>query len=188
VTDAHPPDQIGRDSFRVDQRFIRGDVEMQVLLMDAPEYPQVGPERRASSLAGVAVDLAAAIAVIIPRPLVHTVADGGMGWMAPPIALPLIGMELRAASGDVLRNQGRTGTPIGMVAHPEALLTRVPRDDADDGGPIVGIGAVPSPLIGMPPGRIGGIAMGRAFFPRRCGTVHPPQRQSRSSPQSARSR
>ena len=63
---------------------------------------------------------------VIPRPLVRTMADGRTGWMAPPIALPLIGMELRAACGDGLRNRGYTGAPIDMVAHPEALLTRVP--------------------------------------------------------------
>jgi hypothetical protein len=188
VTDAHPPDQLGRDSFRIDQRFIRCHVEMQVLLMNAPKHTQGGPERRASSLAGVAVDFSAAIAVIIPRPLVHTVANGGMGWMAPPIALPLIGMELRAASGDVLRNEGRTGAPIGMVTYPEALLTRVPRDDADEQWTIVDRGPMPFPLVGTPPGRISGIAMGCTFFPRRFGTVRPPHRRCRASRRSARLR
>ena len=72
--------------------------------MNAPKHTQVGPECRASTLAGVAMDVASTLAVIITRPLVHTMADGGMGWMAPPIALPRIGMELRAACGDVLRN------------------------------------------------------------------------------------
>ena len=144
--------------------------------MNAPKTTQIGPERCASPLAGIAVDLAAAIAIIIPRPLVHTMPDSGMRWMAPPVALPLVGIELRAVSGDVLRYQCRAGMPIGMVANPEALLARVPRDDADNGWTIVGVGPMPSPLIGPPTGRIIGVRMGRAFFPPRFGTARRPQR------------
>jgi hypothetical protein len=43
------------------------------------------------------VDFASAIPIVVPRPLVHAVADGGLAWMAPPIALPRIGIEARAA-------------------------------------------------------------------------------------------
>jgi hypothetical protein len=82
----------------------------------------------------MAVDLAAAIALIIPRPLVPTMMDRGMRGMAPPIALPRVGIELRAVSRDVLRHQCCAGRPISMVANPEALLTGVPRDEADKGG------------------------------------------------------
>jgi hypothetical protein len=112
---------------------------------ERPKAMQIGPERRAGSLAGLAVDLATAISIIIPRTPVHTMANSGMRWMAPPTALPLVGIELRAVSGDVLRNQGRIGTPIGMVPKPEALLTWVPRDDADNTWTIVGVGPVPTP-------------------------------------------
>jgi hypothetical protein len=62
---------------------------------------------------------------------VYPVAARGMGRMAPPIALPLVGREPRAARGDVFRDEGHAGAPIGMVATPKALLTDVPRDDAD---------------------------------------------------------
>ena len=156
--------------------------------MDPPEGTQVGPERRARPLTGVAVDLASAIAIIIPRPLVHAVADRGMGRMAAPIALPFVGIELRAASRHVLRDQGTARARVRMVADPEALLARVPRDDTDDGRTIVGVGAVPFALIGAPAGRIRGVAMGRAFFPPRSGTVRRPQRPCRSSHRSVRSR
>jgi len=50
---------------------------MHVLLVDAPEGTQVGPERCARDLAGVAIDLTSASPIIIPRPLVHAMADGG---------------------------------------------------------------------------------------------------------------
>jgi hypothetical protein len=73
-------------------------------LMNAPKGTPGGPERCARTLAGVAVDLTAAIPIIIARPLVHPMADGGMGRMAPPIALPLIGREPCAARGKILRD------------------------------------------------------------------------------------
>jgi hypothetical protein len=123
---AHPSDQMGCDAFRIDYGFIPRHVEMQILLMNAPKTTQIGPERRARPLTAIAVGLAAAISIIIPRPLMHAMTDSGMGWMAPPIALPLVGIELRAGNRDVLRYQCCTGTPISMVANPEARLTGVP--------------------------------------------------------------
>jgi hypothetical protein len=58
--------------------------------MNTPKGTQVGAERRPCSFAGVAVDLGAAIPIIILCPLVHTVADGGMHRMAATIALPFV--------------------------------------------------------------------------------------------------
>jgi hypothetical protein len=156
--------------------------------MNAPKTPQIGSERCAGPLAGMAVDLAAAIAVIIARPLMHAMPDSGMRWMAPPVALPLIGIELGAVSGDVLRDQGRAGMPLSLVANPEARLTGVPRDDTDNGWTIVGVGPVPSPLIGPPTRRIVRGRMGCAVFPPRIGTARRPQRRCPAWPQSGRSR
>jgi hypothetical protein len=143
--------------------------------MNATKATQIGPERRASALAGIAVDLAAAISIIVPRPLVHTMTDRGMKGMAPTIALPLVGIELRTMSGNVLPHQGRASTPIGMVPNPEALLAGVPGDETDNRRTIVGVGPMSSPLIGPPTGRIIGVRMRRAFFPPRFGTARPPQ-------------
>jgi hypothetical protein len=58
---------------------IRGYIQMEVLLVDAAERPEVRAECRASAFAGVAVDLAVAVPIIVPCPLVHAVADGGVG-------------------------------------------------------------------------------------------------------------
>ena len=46
---------------------------------------------------------------------------------------PLVGVECRAASGDVVRNQVAAGLSVRMVADPQALLARVARDHTDDG-------------------------------------------------------
>jgi hypothetical protein len=72
---------MGCDAFCIDHGLIRGHVEMQVLLMHTPKRTQVGAKRRPRSLAGVAVDFAAAIPISISCPLMDTVADCGMGRM-----------------------------------------------------------------------------------------------------------
>jgi hypothetical protein len=175
MPDAHPSNQMGCDAFRINYSCIRRHVEMQVLLMHASKTTLLGPERRARSRIGIAVDLAAAIS-IIPRPLMHTMTDNSMRWTAPLIALPLIGIELGAGPREILGDESRASVPISMVASPEALLTCSPRDDAENGWTIVGVGPMPSPLIRPPTSRIIKVGMGRAFFPPRFGIVRRPQK------------
>ncbi len=177
MSDAHPLDQLGCDSFCIHHGFIRCHVEVQVLCMDAPEGAQVGPEGRPGPFAGMAVNLASAIPIIIPCPFAGAVAHGGVGGVATVIARPCICVQHGAASWDVLREQVVAGPCGRVVTDPEALLARVPRDKTDNGRTVVGIGPVPSPLMGTPTGRIIGVRMGRAFFPPRFGTARLPQRQ-----------
>lgn len=156
--------------------------------MDPAECPQISPKCRAGSLAGIAAHFTVAIAIIIPRPLMHAMADSGMVRMTPAVALPLISIEPRATHRDILRNQGRAGVRISVIADPQALLPCLARDHTDDRRAIIGIGAVSLPFIGAPPGRIGGISMGGALFPPRCGTARRPQRRCPPSPLSGPSR
>ena len=105
--DAHPTNQLGRDVFRIDHGFIRRHIEMQVLLVDSPEGTQVGPKRRTRSLTGVAMHLTLAITIVIPRPFAYTMADRGMGGMTAPVALPFVGVQQHAASGNVFGDEVR---------------------------------------------------------------------------------
>ena len=75
-----------------------------------------------------------------------------------------------------------TRPPVRVVTHPKPLLARLARDDTDDRGPIVGVGAVALALVGAAPGRVMWIAMGRAVFPRRSDTTRPPPRWCPPSP------
>jgi hypothetical protein len=109
-----------------------------------------------------------------------------MGRMTAPIALPFIGVEDRARSRDVCRDHVVTGGCGCVIADPETALARVSRDDADEGRTIVGKGALPCPLVSPPSGRLRGVKMGRAFVPRRSGTMRPPRRRCRASHQSGR--
>jgi hypothetical protein len=164
-TNAHSLDQMGRNPFRIQHRFIGCHIEMQVVLVDPSKGPQIGAERRPCPFAGIAVDLASAITLVIARPFMHAVADSRMGWMTATVALPFIGVAYRARNRDVCRDQVITGGGGRVGADSETALARVPRDEADDGGTIVGAGPVPVPLVGSPPGRILGVRMGHAFFP-----------------------
>jgi hypothetical protein len=155
--------------------------------MHATEGAQVGPEPRASSFTGVAVHLPPAIGIIIPRPFVHPVADSRMARMAAPIALPLVGVELCAASRNVFGDKAAARLRVGVITHPKAVFARLPRHHTDDGWAIIGIGPMPLALIGPAARRIVGVAMGRAFFPPRSDTVHRPQRPYHASHQPARS-
>ena len=97
---------MGRDPFRIDHGFIGGHIQMQVLLVNAPEGTQVGAKRYPRSFAGVAVDLADAIVIILTCPLPSAVAHRGMGRMAAVIALPFIRVQDCALPRDILGDQG----------------------------------------------------------------------------------
>jgi hypothetical protein len=133
--------------------------------MDPAEGAQIGPKRCAGPFTGVAMDLTTAITIIIPRPLVPAVADSRVAWMAPAIALPLIGVEQGAAHRNGLRDQCRAGVRIGMVTDPPALLPRVTGDDTDDRRTIIRIGAVPFSAYGRASGADRRGLDGGCFFP-----------------------
>jgi hypothetical protein len=180
VTKAHALDQMGRDPFRIQHRFISCHIEIQVLLVDPSKSPQIGAERRTRPFAGLAVDLASAITIVIASLFMHAVADRRMRRMTATMALPFISVEYRATNRDVCRDQIVAGVFGRVFADPETALARVPRDDTDDGGTIVGEGPGPVPLVGTSPGRILGVRRGRTCFPPRAGTVRLPQRPCRS--------
>ncbi len=177
VTDAPPSDQMGRDSFGIDHRFIRRHIEMQVLLVDPAEGTQIGAERRSCPFTGVAMNLASAVAIVITGPLADTMAHRGMGRMAAVIALPLISVQPCTASWKALDEEPVTSPPVRMVAHPKTLLVCLTRHDTDDRGAIVGVGTMAFALIGASAGRVGWVAMGRAVFPPRSDTTRPPHRR-----------
>jgi hypothetical protein len=93
-----------------------------------------GPERRARSFTTLAVDLTAAITIVIPGPCADTVAHGGVGGVAVVRALPLVRIQPRAVGRQVVGNQRVAGARVRVVAHPATLLPRLPREHADDGG------------------------------------------------------
>ena len=156
--------------------------------MDASEGPEVRAERCTGSFTGIAVHLASAIPVIVPCPLVHAMAAGGVGRMVPPIALACVGVQGRAGPGETLGYERRTGALICVVTDPPALLAGLARDDIDDRRPVIGRGPVPFTPIGAAAWRIARVAMGRALFPQRADTVRRPRRRCHASRRWAPSR
>jgi hypothetical protein len=132
--------------------------------VDTPKGTQIGPERCARPLAGVAMDLTLAITIVIPRPFAHPVGHRGMTRMTATITLPFISIEQRASRRHVVSHQVATGVPVGMVADPPALLSRVARDDTDDGRAIVRIRPMPFALVGAPPRWIYRVRVRCAFW------------------------
>jgi hypothetical protein len=150
---------------------------MQILLMNASKRPEVSAKCGPCPLAGVAMDLAPAITILIPHPFAPPMGNRGMVWMAAAITLPFVGREQGAAWGHVVGTERVAGLPGRMVTDPPALLARVAREEAEAGRPIVGRGAMPFALMGAPGWWIGGVARRGAFFPRRSGTAHQPHRR-----------
>ena len=177
-----------RDACGIDHGCIRRHRQMQGPRVDTSEGTEIRPERRTRAFTTVAVDVTAAITIIIPGPCAGAVAHGGMGGMAAMITLPLVGGERRVASRDVVSHQVAAGVPVPMVADPPARLARVPRDDADDGRAIVRIRPVPFALVAAPPGWIGRVKVRRAVVPPRVDTARRPQRPCHASHRSGRSR
>jgi hypothetical protein len=138
----------------------------------------------------------------VPRPLPHRCCNGlrvgrhhhhraplcrphgGLrhGLDDSSVALPFIRVQLRAVSQHVFGDECLASPPVRVVAYPQALLPRLARDDPDDRGPIVRIGAVPCARTVPPAWPVARVAMGRACSPPRCGTAHRPQRRCPPSP------
>jgi hypothetical protein len=157
---------MGRDSFRLQHRFLGCHIEMQVLLVDPAKGPQIGAECRTGPFAGITVDLAAAITIVIASPFMHAVADRRMGRMTATIALPFIGVEYRARNRDVCRDQVVTGVFGRVVADPETALARVPRDEAMMGGRSLAKVPCPLRLWARRRGGSSGSGWGVLVFPR----------------------
>ena len=134
--------------------------------MDAPEGTEVRAERRASPFTGVTMDFTLAITVIIPRPFAYAMADGGMGRMTAPVALPFVGVQPRAVSWDVFIDEATAVCLSAWSPTQKRCYLCCFKRRRCDGGPIVRIGAVAFALIGPSMWRVTGITMGRAFFPR----------------------
>ena len=116
---------------------------MQISLVDTPEGPQIRPEGGSCSLAAIAMDIAKSIPIGIPGLLAYTVADGGVGRIAPTIAAPFVGVEACAAGRYVVGNEAVTGLHVRVITHPEAVFTSLPRNEAHNGTGMIGSVEVP---------------------------------------------
>jgi hypothetical protein len=112
---------MGCDSFGIAHRFIRRYGAIAVLFVDPAGGTQVGAERRTAPAPSQELPwtLASAVPLIIWGPCVDAGVDGGMGWMAPVITLPCIGVEDRALPRDMLGDEVSAGASVRMVAHPK---------------------------------------------------------------------
>lgn len=118
------------------------------------------------TLAGVAVDFAYAIAVVVTRLLVLGVADREVCRPA------LIARRFVAGAGRI-RWQQRLQHALAAflvrgIEHPHAYLAGLPTDDLEDRRAVVRVRAASRTVIAAPPRRVVGVGMGVAFPPPAC--------------------
>ena len=172
----------------MDQGVLRRDIARQGRLVHSAEGAEVCPKRRTGPCTGVAGPFASAVPLVLTRPFGDAVAPRGLGWGAAVRARPCIGVQDRALHRDLLGEPGRTRTPVRMVAAPQPWRPRLAREHTADGGTLMGRGSRPLPLVGTPPGRLSGSALGRTCFPQRSGSVQRPHTWCRPSPEGVRAR
>jgi len=78
-------------------------------------------------LAGMAMNLALAITMVIPCPFVGAVTDGGVDRVAVPIARPFVRVESQAVRRAVLDDQAGAGARVRIIAAPPMQLAHLVR-------------------------------------------------------------
>jgi hypothetical protein len=142
AAETHALDHGWGDAFGVHDCFIGRHVVSQVVLVDASERSQERAQTAARTFATVAMDFAHAVAIIITRPFLDTVADARMLRMHAPIVRCLIGIQDDALRWHIPFNNGACGRLIGMLEHPIAHLVAAPADQTQDRWPVILIGAL----------------------------------------------
>src|SRR5262245_208094 len=105
--------------------------------MDTPKPAQIRSQGGAGPFAGITMHLALPIAIVIPRPLVCSMAHRPVFRMTSGIAIGLVSVEHRAAHRDVLINQLMAGALIRVLTHPKSVFPALARDQMNDRRSIV---------------------------------------------------
>ncbi len=114
AAETHATDEGGCHLLGVEQRLIRGHIQMQIRLMDTTKHPQICAQGRARPFAGIAMHLAYPFPIVIARPFTSTVTNCPMCRMTSRIAVGLIGIQHGAPDRNVLVDQFVAGS-----LHPE---------------------------------------------------------------------
>jgi hypothetical protein len=111
---------------RLEHGFIGRHLKRPIRLMPATAGAPGGPAPGARPVTGGAVHRTPAIAIVIPRPLVHAMTDGGLTRRAAPSALPRVGVQWGAARRPVVGHEAPAGPSVGMITAPKAMGARLP--------------------------------------------------------------
>ncbi len=190
---AHPMNNGARDPLCVGHRLIGRNIISEVLFVDATKFPQVGSQSCASPFTAIAMHLSPPISVIVSGPLPVAVRrapmfDGSVTglefFLHWRISTPLIGVQDSGICGHRATDHLKACLGICMMAHKEAHCPTLAPDNGEDRRAIRFIRAMPFALIGAASGRITGVWVRVAFFPRHSDRVHQPRKLSlRVAPQ-----
>ena len=140
--------------------------------MNTPQGTQEVAHRGPHPFSRVDMHFADVISIIVTRPLLGTVADGGMRPDDVLVALPLI-REYYGLCQSKAMHMRHQGSCVGVRNYTQADLATLPPDRADDGRPIVIVGAVSAPFVSSSAGGIVGISVTFPFFPPHSETSRP---------------
>jgi hypothetical protein len=118
VAETHPPNDCRAHTFGIRHRFVGRDIVGQILLVDAAEGAQEGPQTSPRTFTTIAMDFAYSIPIVIARPFLHAVADVRMLRMHAPIVRRLIRIQDGALRWHVAFNNGTGGRLVGVLKHP----------------------------------------------------------------------
>lgn len=175
VPKTHALDDRWGDAFGVDHGLKRGDIDGQVVFVDAAEGTEVGAQRRAGTLTTVAVDFSSPVTIVITRPFAFAMTDRMMIGVDTTIIARFIGKKEGSVGRNTRADDRFTGGAIGVFNDPVAIRFGVTAHHTDDGRPVIGIGSAPTALIGALPRRVVRIGMVGTFFPPHSGRVHLPR-------------
>ena len=154
VAETHALYNRWRDSLGICHRFVGRHIVGQIIFVDAPERPQERPQTSARTFTTIAVDFAYAIAVIITRPFLHTMAHTRVLRMHIRIVRCLIGVQDRTLWRHIPFHNYARSRLVGVLEYPIAHLVRCATDQTQDRWSIIVVGAFALLFIGASARRV----------------------------------
>jgi len=148
----------------IDTEFADGNVATEVVLVNTTEGAQEFTHRRPHTFGSVDMHLTDAIAVIIARPFLLAVTDRRVRANDVMVALPFVGVYLSIGPGEGM-DMVNQRLFVSVVNHSQACLSALTSHSADNGRPIIVIGAVSPQFVDPPAGRIIWVRMKITFSP-----------------------
>jgi len=137
-----------------------------MLLVNPSKGAQKVTQRRPKAFDGVNVYLTYAVPILVSCPLAITVTDGLSVSFDLAVAFPFVGVDRCMVEGASM-NMRTQALSIGTAEHPQAHLSTLSTDSADDWGAVVLIRSVSLRFVSSPAWRILRIGVELSFFPPR---------------------
>src|SRR5258706_11022565 len=157
-------DERGRATFQIDAKFVDCTVAAKIVLIKATERPQEGAQARPQPFEGVGMHLPDAVAVIIPRPFIAAVTNGGLRTKDRRIAVRLIG-EQDSARPRAAMDGATQGFGFGIGFDPHTNLAGGASHHPNNRRTVIGIATASAALVSSTARWVSRVTRRPAFFP-----------------------